>query len=89
MLRAERPIFVASPLNKILIILIVTTYFALWQGSFFLGTAAPISIADPRFSNWKNYVEMLLFFFLVAAAIRKPKQMTGHHRPDVLVYPDD
>jgi putative inorganic carbon (HCO3(-)) transporter len=75
LLRAKRPIFVASPLNKILIIMIVTTYFALWQGSFFLNAPSPMSIADPRFSNWKNYVEMLLFFFLVAAAIRKPKQI--------------
>jgi len=74
-LRRERPVFVSSPLNKVLIVFIVLTYLALWQGAFFLGGPLPISIVDPRFSDWKNYVEMMLFFFVAAAAIRTPKQM--------------
>src|SRR6266436_214144 len=41
----------------------------------FLRRELPISYLDPRFSDWKNYVEMLFLFFVVAAAIRTPKQM--------------
>src|SRR5260370_29928248 len=73
--RRERPIFVSSPVNKALLIFIALTYFSLWQGAFFLGGAWPISIFDPRFSDWKNYVEMMALFFVAAAAIRTPKQM--------------
>jgi putative inorganic carbon (hco3(-)) transporter len=35
----------------------------------------PIWISDPRFSDWKNYIEMPIIFFLALAAITKPKQM--------------
>jgi putative inorganic carbon (HCO3(-)) transporter len=74
--RRERPVFVASPLNKILVTLFVLTYFSLWQGAFYLGGQLPISYLDPRFSDWKNYVEMMLLFFVAAAAIKTPRKMT-------------
>jgi putative inorganic carbon (hco3(-)) transporter len=74
-LRRERPIFIASMLNKLLIVLFALTYLSLWQGALYLGGSLPISYLDPRFSDWKNYVEMLFLFFVVAAAIRTPKQM--------------
>jgi putative inorganic carbon (hco3(-)) transporter len=73
--RAERRIFVASPMNKILVIIFVLTYLSLWQGGFYLGGPLPISLDDPRFSTWKNYVEMFFLFFVAAAAIRTRKQM--------------
>jgi putative inorganic carbon (hco3(-)) transporter len=74
--RAERKIFVSSPLNKALIVIVLWTYLSLWQGAFFLGVPLPISFDDPRFSTWKNYVEMFLLFFVAAAAIRNKKQMS-------------
>jgi putative inorganic carbon (HCO3(-)) transporter len=73
--RSERPIFVQSPANKIVILFCVLIYFGLWQGSFYLGAPLPISFDDYRFSDWKNYVEMMFLFFIAAAAIRTPKQM--------------
>ena len=76
LLRAKRPIFVSSPLNKVILIFCAITYVALWEGSVFHSLPLPIWITDPRFSDWKNYVEMLLIFFIAAAAIRTPKQMT-------------
>ena len=72
---SERPLFASSPLNKVLIFLFALTYVSLWQGAFYLNVDLPISYLDPRFSDWKNYVEMLIIFFAVAGAIRKPKQM--------------
>ena len=73
--RAGRQIFVSSPLNKVLLAIFVLTYLSLWQGAFYLGGPLPISFDDPRFSAWKNYVEMFFFFFVAAAAIRTRKQM--------------
>jgi O-antigen ligase len=75
-MRRERPIFIASSMNKILIVLFILTYLSLWQGAFYLGGELPISFIDPRFSDWKNYVEMMLLFFVAAAAIKTPRQMT-------------
>src|SRR5207249_4708399 len=72
---SERPVLASSPLNKIVILFSVYLYFSLWQGSFFLGGPLPLFSGDPRFSDWKNYVEMMLLFCIAAAAIRTPKQM--------------
>ena len=71
----ERPLFLPSPLNKILILFCVLLYFGLWQGSFYLGAPLPISLDDYRFSDWKNYVEMMLLFFVAGSVIRTPRQM--------------
>ena len=74
-LHTERPVFAKSPLNKLLIFFFIFTYFSLWQGALYLNGPLPYSIFDPRFSEWKNFVEMMLFFFVAAAAIRTPKQI--------------
>jgi len=73
--RTERQIFVSSPLNKVLLVIFVLTYLSLWQGALYLGGPLPISIDDPRFSYWKNYVEMFFLFLAAAASIRTRKQM--------------
>jgi O-antigen ligase len=73
--RPERQIFVSSPLNKVLVVVFVLTFLSLWQGAFYLGGPLPTTYLDPRFSTWKNYVEMLFLFFVAAAAIRTRKQM--------------
>jgi len=73
--RGERPLVVPSSMNKVLLIFIGMLYISLWNGSLFLDAPLPLSLSDPRFSDWKNYTEMLLIFFVVAAAIRTPKQM--------------
>ena len=73
--RAERQLFVSSPLNKVLLVTCFLTYVSLWQGALFLGGPLPLAIDDPRFSNWKNYVEMFFLFFIAAASIRTRRQM--------------
>jgi len=73
--RTERPIFVVSPLTKFIAVFSALLYLGLWQGALFLGAPLPLSFADPRFSDWKNYVEMMMFFIIVAATVRTPKQI--------------
>ena len=75
LIHSEKPVFVSSPLNKVILIFCVLTFLALWEGSFLQDLPLPISFNDERFSNWKNYVEMMCIFFIAAAAIKTPKQM--------------
>src|SRR6267142_770073 len=76
LVHSEKPVFVGSSLNKVILIFCVLTFLALWEGSFLQDLPLPISFSDERFSNWKNYVEMMSIFFVAAAALRTPKQMT-------------
>ena len=75
LIHGKKPVFIASPLNKLILIFCVLTLLGLWEGSLLQDLPLPISYLDPRFSNWKNYVEMMLIFFVAAAALRTPKQM--------------
>jgi putative inorganic carbon (HCO3(-)) transporter len=64
-----------TPLNKLLALLAVFYYISLWRGWFFLGGDSPLSFADPRFSDWKNYMVMPILCLLVVATIKDVKQM--------------
>lgn len=67
----ERSIIPKSPINKILLVLTVFYYLSLWQGVLFISTPLPLLFDDPRFSDWKNYVEMFFIALVVASAIKK------------------
>ena len=75
LLRRDRAMFVRSSLNRPLFFYALFLYFSLWAGSLFMGGALPLSPADPRLSDWKNYVEMPLLFALVASTIEDKKQI--------------
>lgn len=64
-----------SPINKLLVILAVYYYFSLWEGALFIDAPLPLWVNDPRFSDWKNYVEMFLLAPIVAAALKDKKQI--------------
>jgi O-antigen ligase len=59
----------------LLLALAIYYYFLLWQGLFFIEGPPPLWISDPRFSGWKNYVEMFMFAPLVAATCKDQKQI--------------
>jgi len=64
-----------TPLTRFLLLLCAFYYFSLWEGTFFIDVPLPLWITDPRFSDWKNYVEMFFFALIVASAIREEKQV--------------
>ncbi len=66
-----------TPLTAFLAVWGVMLYASLWRGSFYLNSDWPISLADPRVSDWKNYVEFFFFFLAAASAIRTKKQIAG------------
>lgn len=68
-------IFPSTALNGILMVFAIFLYVSLLRGAFYLHTDLPLSIFDPRFSNWKNYMVMPLLFITVAAAIKDKFQM--------------
>ncbi|HLI34581.1 MAG TPA: O-antigen ligase family protein [Terriglobia bacterium] len=63
-----------TPLSGYLLFFGLFCYLSLFQGSFYLGAPLPFRISDPRFSNWKNYVEMFYLCILTADVIRTKKQ---------------
>jgi O-antigen ligase len=64
-----------TPLNRLLLVFGAYLYVSLWSGAYFLGTELPWSIADPRFSVWKNYMVMPILFVLVVAVIKNITQI--------------
>lgn len=57
------------------LLLFVFYYFSLWQGPFFVDVPLPIWITDPRFSEWKNYVEMFLLALVVPSVFKEKKDI--------------
>jgi putative inorganic carbon (HCO3(-)) transporter len=63
-----------TPLTAFLIGLAAFYYLSLWQGAFYLDGPLPVSLGDPRFSNWKNYAEMFYVCLVVATVVKNPRQ---------------
>lgn len=64
-----------SPLTALLAVWGAMLYISLVGGSFYLNRSLPISISDPRFSDWKNYIEFFFFFLAAAGAIRTRREI--------------
>ena len=63
------------PLAGFLLFFASFYYVSLWQGAFYLDGPLPLSIADERFSDWKNYVELFLLYVVVASVIKDKTQV--------------
>ncbi len=74
-LRGKGPIIAKTPMNRLLVVWGLFLYASLWMGSHWLGQDAPVSLNDPRFSYWKNFVEMPLLFVLVVSAIKEVRHI--------------
>ncbi|OGS17948.1 MAG: hypothetical protein A2219_06725 [Elusimicrobia bacterium RIFOXYA2_FULL_50_26] len=64
-----------TPLNTLLIVMAVYTYFSLWQGAFYLNEPAPLSASNLRLQTWKNYMILPLIYFLTVNNIKTTTQM--------------
>lgn len=52
-------------INATLILMfILLSYFALWNSSTRFSLPTPLTGANPLFANWKNYMQMIAFYFL-------------------------
>lgn len=62
-------------LNVVILTIVVWTYIELWLGSFNLGLRLPISLDEPRFVRWKNFVMLPILYLIVVNNIKTPKQV--------------
>lgn len=62
-------------LNHYLLGLSIYTYLSLWMGALLLNHPLPIRPGNEGFADWKNYVEMFLFFLVVTSAVQTRRQM--------------
>lgn len=60
--------------GRLLIFFILVNYAALWNASLGFGLPVPITTENPLMGDYKNYVEMILLYFLVANAIETEEQ---------------
>lgn len=60
----QRKAFFKSKNNFIIITLIMFTYFALWNSYLRFGLKVPLTTGSAHFVEFKNYVEMILLYFL-------------------------
>ena len=69
--------FAKTPWNILLLTYCGFTFISLCLGSLYLKMPLPfLSGNDARFSDWREYILMPLFLFVVAAAVENRKQIT-------------
>lgn len=67
--------FEKTPFNLILIILALWTYFETWRGASYIGLPAPITIRNPLFVSWKNYMFSPLIYLIVVNNMKNQRQI--------------
>lgn len=73
--KAGDNIFVKSPLNVPMMLLIIWSYLEVWWGARYFGDPAPLSLGDPRIIYWKNLILLPLLFLIILNNIKNPKHM--------------
>jgi O-antigen ligase len=64
-----------TPLNKVMVVMVVFTFLGLWQGSLMLGLPLPLNPTDMRVQMWKNYIIFPLLFFIAVNNVRTEKEI--------------
>jgi O-antigen ligase len=63
------------PMRWLLILMPLWWYISLWRGSLLWSIGMPLSIGDPRFSDWKCIAEMQVLAFIAFAVIRRREEI--------------
>ena len=74
-LQRREPIFADLPMKRLLLASAAYLYLSMWLGSISVGLGWPLALSDPRFTVWKSYVEMSVFFAASFAAIKTARQI--------------
>jgi len=73
--KKHEPLFEKTILNIPLIILTAYTFFETCLGSQTLGLGSTISVRDPLFVSWKNYMFSPLIYLIVVNNLKKKEQV--------------
>ena len=66
--------FVKSQNTWLIVLIVLFSYFALWNSSSRFSLPWPITRANELLPEWKNYAEMILLYFLALNVLRKEDQ---------------
>ncbi len=62
-------------LNVLLPMIFIWTFIGLWVGAYVLQTGSPLSMSDPRFLHWKNFIMLPFLYVIVVNNIENEKQI--------------
>lgn len=68
---------IATPLNALLVTLIVYTFYSLQRGNSYLGYNTILDPSDPRAQDWKNFSMLPILFFITVNTLTDKKWI--HH----------
>src|SRR5437867_3194719 len=71
----HKQLFPRTPFTRLLGIYTLFTYLWLWKGAFFLGGDLPFFFNNGRLADWKNYIVVILLYFLVLGAVETKKDI--------------
>lgn len=74
LIKRER-VFADNPLRKYLLFYIGFTYVSLWWGAMYLGGEFPLWFNNERLADWKNYIVMLVLYFLILSTIKTAQDL--------------
>ncbi len=66
--------FERAPGTFLIVVFMVVSYVAVWNTTLRFQLPAPFTTDNPVLPDWKNYVEMILLYFLAYSAIKTEEQ---------------
>ena len=66
--------FERAPAMWLLGSFMLVSYLALWNATLRFGLDAPFTTSNPLLADWKNYVEMIMLYFIAYSVIRDEDQ---------------
>lgn len=64
-----------TPLNIPILLFLIWTYLGVWRGSEFLGLSSPLSLNNPLFASWKNFIIPFILFFVIVNNIKNMRNI--------------
>ncbi len=63
-----------APGTLLIFLYLTWTYISLWNSSFRFDLPLPLSGASSQLMDWKNFAQMILFYFIIQAVVEDEKQ---------------
>ncbi len=74
--KSEYSLFSKSPLNLPIFLLMLWTFFELFRGAEYVGFTGVLSLSNPLFISFKNYLISPIIFFIIVNNVRDKRTIT-------------
>ncbi len=71
---AEKSVW-RKKLGVIIPLIFLWTFVSLWIGAQVLQTGSPLSLGDPRFVHWKNFIMLPILYLIIVNNVKDEKQI--------------